>query len=214
MNSTIFNKTSSHVELRGWVSQPQGRGTLDILVSCGITIFLCIWTSVCVNVPAPGHGPWDIFLDRWHMFCLGLLGPEFVLLLAVGQYCLARSSWTLLQKENLPDDVRKKLKPDLPEWTMKHSFFADMGGILLESPEFPSFPINAKQLHYLIVKGYIPFPVITEETINDKNKADGLTRLVKCWIHISYSNCLGLLQLPKCFGSRLAPSPGRLRRWL
>jgi hypothetical protein len=149
---------------RGWVGQSRDRGTLDIVVSCVITVFLCLWTSVCVNVPAPEHGMWSIFRDRWHMFCLGLLGPEFILLLAVGQYCSAKASTRLFHASNLTG------------WTTKHSFLADMGGIHLQVPDMKSFPIMAKQLHFLVTNNYIPYPEITTMAINDKNKSDGLAR--------------------------------------
>jgi len=105
------------------------------------------------------------------MFCLGVLGPDFVLLLAVGQYCSAKASEKAF--------ARSKIKG----WTLKHAFFADMGGIHLELPnhypELKSFPINAKQLHFMVANEYIPFPSqITEAVIDDKNKYDGLSRYV------------------------------------
>ena len=51
-----------------------------------------------------------------------------------------------------------------------------MGGILLHTPGFPEFPVDAEQLHYLIDKKYIDYPDISKEDIDDKNKADGLAR--------------------------------------
>jgi hypothetical protein len=100
------------------------------------------------------------------MFCLGALGPDFVLLLAVGQYCSARAS------------VKAFATSKIKGWTMKHAFFADMGGIHLLLPSVGrSFPINAKQLHFMVSNGYVPFPEgITEDIINDRNKYDGLSR--------------------------------------
>lgn len=168
MNSTASNHgntTAPYEGTRGWVPQSNNRGTLDILISCAITIFLCIWTCVCVNVPAPGRGVWDIFRDRWHMFCLGMLGPEFILLSAVGQYCSAKASALAFKESNCT------------EWTMRHSYFADIGGIHLQFPGWKSFPANAKQLHYLVANGHIPYPsIVTLDMIKDKNKTDGLSR--------------------------------------
>ena len=170
MNCSAHSGDVDLAGIRGWVRQSNDRGSLDIIVSCGITVFLCIWTSICVNVPAPTRGLWDIFRDRWHMFCLGLLGPEFILLNALGQSCSARAS------------VRAFAASDHSGWTIKHAFFADMGGIHLRLPnaqldEPKSFPINAKQLHFLITNGFIPFPSnITQDTIRDKNKSDGFAR--------------------------------------
>lgn len=61
---------------------------------------------------------------------------------------------------------------------MKHAFFADMGGFRLQCRDWQSFPIDAKQLLYLIKKGYVARPNITQTDINDKNKVDGLVRWV------------------------------------
>jgi len=49
---------------------------------------------------------------------------------------------------------------------------------MLESPDFPRFPIDGQQLGYLVEKKYIPFPEVAEKTIWDKNKADGFARTV------------------------------------
>lgn len=100
------------------------------------------------------------------MFCLGLLGPEFTLLLAIGQYCSARAS------------VRQ-FKAKYKDWTVKHGFFADMGGIHLQVENFRSFPITSKQLYFLAEHDFIAYPHhITTTMINDKNKSDGLARYV------------------------------------
>ena len=33
-----------------WVSGPTSRGTLTVVFSCFITLFLCVWTAVQVNI--------------------------------------------------------------------------------------------------------------------------------------------------------------------
>lgn len=167
MNLTVANATAAD-GTRTWVPLSNDRGTLDIVISCAITTFLCIWTCVCVNVPAPGKASWDNFVDRWHMFCLGMLGPEFVLLLAMGQYYSAESSRVMFKRSH-PDQ----------DWTLRHSYFADMGAIHIKFPNWKSFPVNGKQLHLLIAQHHIDFPSwITLDVIKDKNKRDGLSRSV------------------------------------
>ena len=59
---------------------------------------------------------------------------------------------------------------------MTHSFFADMGGFVLKSPDFDNFPIDAAQLLWLIENGYVEHPLVDEDELKDKNKWDGLTR--------------------------------------
>jgi hypothetical protein len=52
-----------------------------------------------------------------------------------------------------------------------------MGGFLLKADDYDSpFPIDAEQLHYLVVKGFVDYPEISKEDIDDKNKSDGLAR--------------------------------------
>jgi hypothetical protein len=56
-----------------------------------------------------------------------------------------------------------------------------MGGFLLKVEQGNkeiTFPVNSKQLFYLINKGYLEYPKLREEEIQDKNKADGLARFV------------------------------------
>lgn len=193
MNSTDLNSTVYRDSTRGWVPSSNDRGTIDILISCTITTFLCVWTCVCVNVPAPGRRTWDNFIDRWHMLCTGLAGPEFVLLLAMGQYCHAESS-RLMFRQSHPSKG----------WTLRHSYFADMGAIHIRFPGWErTFPINGKQLHHLVTQKHIEFPShITLELIRDKNKRDGLARSVCSRRLRTLTDCCAALSPPfRCCGS-------------
>lgn len=151
---------------QGWTPQPNGRGTIDIIWSCVFTIFLCSWTVLCLNVPAETDAYWKI---NWRKFMLaGLcnLGPEFILQLALGQWISATRS-----KKQFHD-------AGFYSWTMNHAFFADMGGFVLKPPDWVPFPLNAKQMHYLVVRGHLGYPTLTRAEIKDKNKVDGLLRLI------------------------------------
>ncbi|MCJ1303479.1 hypothetical protein MMC08_006289 [Hypocenomyce scalaris] len=53
-----------------------------------------------------------------------------------------------------------------------------MGGFVLHTRDWTPFPIDAKQLHYLVTRGYVKFPMITKRMIADKNKVDVLLRLL------------------------------------
>ena len=63
---------------------------------------------------------------------------------------------------------------------MTHAFYADMGGFILRSPDEIDFPLDATQLFFLLSKGYIQYPDIAKEDIDDRNKYDGLARYVPC----------------------------------
>ena len=87
-----------------------------------------------------------------------------------------------------------KLDPELP-WTMRHAFFADMGGFVLKAPDSPLFPVDAQQMHYLVAKNHVPFPAVDEKDIRDKNKADGFARFITVWQTAWFAvQCIGRLK--------------------
>ena len=151
--------------VRGWQPQPDTRGTLDIIYSCVATIGLCSWSCVCLNIRKPGTTRISAFMHRlrWQIFTI--LFPEVTIGLAAEQWESANQG--VRRFKHLTHEV---------EWTKRHAFFADMGGILLQTPEFPAFPIDTQQLIYLIEHGYLQVPCIRDQDIADKNKADGLAR--------------------------------------
>ncbi|GFG09904.1 hypothetical protein IFM5058_04658 [Aspergillus udagawae] len=162
---------NSTTKSSGWVNEPDGRGTWSILSTCLLTITLCCWTSVCPNIPAKSDGYWTRLRDKLHLACMGILGPEFLLMLAMGQWSSARKS--------VKEFSRLNKKRGKGEWTMTHAFYADMGGFLLEGHgvETP-FPIDAAQLLLLVEQGYVEYPEITRDDIGDRNKSDAFARFI------------------------------------
>lgn len=64
------------------------------------------------------------------------------------------------------------------EWSLRHAFFADMGGFVLNSSDYSQLPVNACQVCYLVANGFMRFPTVDSETIWDKNKADAFARVL------------------------------------
>ena len=62
------------------------------------------------------------------------------------------------------------------DWTIQHAFFANMGGFHLRPPDFPTFPVDSRQLFYLISHGYLEYPNVRLAVIEDKNHAEGFAR--------------------------------------
>ena len=181
MNSTSpYNKSDSNPLAQGWVSGPEGRGTLDILWSCTTTIFLCSWTVLCLNIPEPGLNRWGFlkYKLRWQLFTIAF--PEVVVGMAAEQW------------ESANQSVREFKRLGYPQWTMRHAFFADMGGFVLESQDVPLFPVDSEQLAYLVERKYLQYPAVNKEIIEDRNKSDGFARLITSvqitWFFIQ---CLG-----------------------
>jgi hypothetical protein len=97
-----------------------------------------------------------------------MAGPEFIFHTALGQLIEARRS------------VKEFEDAGLTGWTVKHGFFAAMGGYVLQPPDFVPFPLDLKQVYYLVTHGYVDYAdvLLMPSEIDDKNKFDGMTRLM------------------------------------
>lgn len=62
-----------------WKEGPNGRGTFSILSTCLITLSLCVYTSLHLNIPEHGKTYWghQFWKRAWWVF-LGVATPEFV----------------------------------------------------------------------------------------------------------------------------------------
>ena len=158
------NATDSSERVHGWVSQPNGRGTFDILWSALVTIFLCTWTSLHLNVPSPKEKYWQRCVRKFRWMLTAIIAPEFIVGFATGQKVEARRS------------VQTWKHAENPEWTMRHGFYANMGGFVLQPRDSQPFPVNSKQIKYLVDRGYMPYPTTTEKEIWDKSKQDGFQK--------------------------------------
>ncbi|KAF1934911.1 hypothetical protein EJ02DRAFT_328664, partial [Clathrospora elynae] len=63
-------------------------------------------------------------------------------------------------------------------WSMRHAFFADIGGVTLHCQDLTGLPVTAYQMKGLISKSQIAYPSISRREIWDKNKADSFARLL------------------------------------
>ena len=147
----------------GWESSPDGRGTIDIVWGCTLTIFLCVWTVLTLNVPAPDTTPWAFTRTKMKWAIIALFGPEWLLGMAGGQWSIARRA-------------RKQFRDGGIEWTMRQSFFADMGGVRVKLKD-DEFPVTSKHIYVLVKLGLIKLDAITPAAINDRSKADGVAKL-------------------------------------
>ncbi|EXJ59052.1 hypothetical protein A1O7_06483 [Cladophialophora yegresii CBS 114405] len=160
-NPSSLNKTISEVEFRkGWVHQPNQRGTIDIIWSCLLVLFVCIWTVINLNVPARKDGYWTQVFRKVRWSTLAICAPEILSLFASMQWNGSLQS------------VREMHEMGDKDWSAVHAFFANSGGFMLESTDQPEFPVRAASIHYLRVNGWIKPPKITKEEIWDRSKAD------------------------------------------
>lgn len=166
LDTSFFRQNVSILRVRGWVDQPSYRGTFDILWTTLVTIGISTYTMLCLNVPAP-QDTWLILVGRRVLWMLlGILGPEFPLTYAAGQWSRAKQSVEAFRKSGFQD------------WHLRHAFFADMGGFVFHARGADPFPLNATQLHWLVRHRYIEYPKITRKEVWDRSKQDTFTKVV------------------------------------
>ena len=73
MSSLLFGNGSDIVH---WKPNPSSRGTSNILTTCLITLLLCVWTAVHLNVHLESF--WKSQLRKVGWLVLALLAPEIV----------------------------------------------------------------------------------------------------------------------------------------
>ncbi|KAG6997845.1 hypothetical protein G7Y79_00037g073630 [Physcia stellaris] len=164
MNS---NNSGPSLFAPGWVDQPAGRGTLDVIWSCFFTIFVATWTVLHLNVPALEERSWQIQLRKAKWMVAAIIVPEVVTASAFAQRVAARSSVRAMKNLGY-------------HWTMQHAFYLNMGAVWLQPKDSKAFPLNATQLQHIVATGYMDLPTITEEEIWDKSKADKFAKIFAC----------------------------------
>ena len=156
------NKTIIH----GWVLEPDGRGTWSILWSCLVTIFICTWSVLHLDVPKR-HGRWYLFFRKVGWMLLAALMPELILALAVEDFFQARSL------------LGRLVAHSGDEWALVHAEFAVAGGIRLKSPESDEImPNRIESLRKAVVSGQIKEPPISQEELKSRSKSDGVVKLI------------------------------------
>ncbi|KZT03166.1 uncharacterized protein LAESUDRAFT_705002 [Laetiporus sulphureus 93-53] len=149
------------------------RTLLSIISSCIATIVACVWTAVHPDIPPYGEDPWWQRFRRMLFTISGIIAPEVYILIATMQYLSAREIARM--------DVFKE-----HGWTTTHGFFVLMGGFALCNPsEHSTKQLHAKEVINLINKNEIEFPYVSEEEIQDRSKANWLSKTAAvvqtCW---------------------------------
>lgn len=83
---------------------------------------------------------------------MAIVGPEFVLGIAAGQYENAHQSVALFKDLGL-------------DWSIQHAFFVEMGGFMLHPAVSQPFPVNNKHIIWLIQNKYMDFPRVSTRDI-------------------------------------------------
>lgn len=150
--------------ISAFVEDPNGRGTLSILLSCLSVLMLNTWTVLHLNIP-PHSTPWRNYLHKAKWWIIALICPDGLAVSSCEQWRNARRS------------VRA-LKKTYPWWTITHGFYAEMGGyrVVSASGDRQMYIFRVKELIWLTENGVLVIPEITLSELRDKSNADGLVK--------------------------------------
>lgn len=88
---------SNSTETVHWQSEPDGRGTFSLLLSCVITLTLCVWRAVHLNVPRPCESAMQRIREKLKWVLMGIFAPELVVYVAWAQWYTAATLTTEIQ---------------------------------------------------------------------------------------------------------------------
>jgi hypothetical protein len=118
-NSTDKTYAAITIFADGWVDEPNGRGTIDIVWVCFFTIFVATYTVLNLNLPARNESRIRVLIRKTKWMTIAVVVPEVLTASAFAQYTAARDSMATMVA--LGHD----------KWTMRHAFFLNMGGVWL-----------------------------------------------------------------------------------
>ncbi|KAH6868511.1 hypothetical protein BKA58DRAFT_387032 [Alternaria rosae] len=201
----------------GWHKGPAERGTVTILWSCLTTVFACTWTVLHLNVPYVSDRTSTKFWRKTKWMAVTVIFPEFIFAKAVCELQMAIEDLHKLKQQEVafgwkveygrgcrllyriyhPHKTSLSRPPSellswSKTWTLTHSYFANMGGIVGD----PGSNRYALVTAHALVECCVPRkhkPLgnlrLTKEDILDKSKADDLLKTVAAlqilWLIVS-----------------------------
>ena len=81
--------TENTTSVSGWVDDPNGRGTFTIVSSCVLTLSLCVYTAIHLNVRHHRTTELQSWIETTKWVVFGILAPELVVFVAWRQYVSA-----------------------------------------------------------------------------------------------------------------------------
>jgi len=168
----------------GYIVNSGGRGTLELLWSCLVTVALCTWTIQRLQVVPWSASKTIIFRKKIFWMLITLLCPEYVTWVAFLQWRQARK-------------YREVCLLGHKDWTMQHGFYVEMGGFevilegtspglqfrrgdrdILELEDSVRFTIRLDNLILLMKAGLLPIPNIHIYDLEERSKSNKFATVV------------------------------------
>ncbi|OCH96386.1 hypothetical protein OBBRIDRAFT_883295 [Obba rivulosa] len=155
------NQTAS--DTFGFVSGPEGRGTLDILWSCLSVLILCTWTAQHPDMNVSLGPKW---VRKLFLACLTIFAPDLMLAITFSFFLDVRRAVTLYNERVEIQGGRK--------WSMVEGFYVEMEGFTLDGER----PLTWEHILILMREGFIAPHRSYAEEIRDRSKADSLAKFI------------------------------------
>ncbi len=186
--STRIDQSTQYVQ---YIGDPNGRGTLSLIISCVLTLILCVWSALHLNVPSSSQTPLASLIAQFRWIVTGVYAPELVVFTAWRQWSSAKILSNLVERQgqfkkqpyDVWDEGAVAAEKSSHKWTMTHSFFASIGGFAFEIAEerdqyLPSgckrLTLTARGVALLASCGHLPN--VSKADITDKSKANNVAK--------------------------------------
>ncbi|KAK3688762.1 hypothetical protein B0T22DRAFT_512503 [Podospora appendiculata] len=170
----------------GWVLEPGGRGTFGLLKSCILTLLLCVYTAIHLNIPATKDTKRRLYLRKTKWLVIAMLAPELVVYIAWCQRQEVKKLHKMVAKSFEQLGRRDSTKKRAHSWTTTHSWYAYMGGFAIDTTPTDSAdefitgspPLRLFSQGVTIMGESGQLPDIPLRYVQDKSKADSLAKLL------------------------------------
>jgi hypothetical protein len=126
-SSILIPRFNPLPNVSAWVPEPyvNTRGTYGLLLSCVLTTFFCVATSLHLNIPEARRSTIHRAWTRLCWITANTLAPEIMLTVAMTQYLEAR----ILLRDI--DELCEQFGRRNPHWNMTQAFYYNMRGFLM-----------------------------------------------------------------------------------
>ncbi|KAG1721668.1 hypothetical protein EDB19DRAFT_1646317, partial [Suillus lakei] len=133
----------------------------NIISSCVLTLFACIYSAIHPNIPSSKDSPLRIIRRRLGIMLMALIAPELIVTWARRQWISARQVTKQFKESGYFNVPQPQGQSQNYTWTQTHSFFVLMGGFMhYDADRKPYHTLQPDQLLKLIGAGCIDAPTI------------------------------------------------------
>jgi len=167
------SRASTGDENVGFTWSSGDRSTWDILRSCLVILLSCTWTVLHLNIPSPNQQSWVASRRKLKWMLITIVAPEVTCSIALRQWLESRAATVKMRELD-------------KSWTIVHSFYAAMGGYVLEREDV-RVPLLMPEIITLLEISRsstkeddgpsFKLPPLTRDEIEDRSKSNDFAKL-------------------------------------